>query len=225
LKELISQYGDLLYHTEVRWLNKGKVLERFFSIRHEITLFLATKEKVYPDVYDFSWWLKVAFLTDTISIMNETLTRLQGHYNNIVTKMISIVFSQEQKLNMYIEELSNSDYSSFPSVKTLFDENPDESQDVSDLIKLLTDLKNEMSLRFSDFRKYQEPFRLVENPWSITTVNIAHLSVFGYEARDLKNELIDLQHDTELKSVFEEKRRIMLTTSSGKQLKRTNFLT
>jgi len=121
--------------------------------------------------------------------------------------MISIVFSQEQKLNMYIEELSNSDYSSFPSVKTLFDENPDESQDVSDLIKLLTDLKNEMSLRFSDFRKYQEQFCLVENPWSITIVNIAHLSVFGYEARDLKNELIDLQHDTELKSVFEEKKK------------------
>lgn len=207
LKELISQYGDVLYHTEVRWLSKGKVLERFFSIRHEITLFLATKEKEYPDVYDFSWWLKVAFLTDTMCIMNETLTRLQGHYNNIVTKMISIVFSQEQKLNMYIEELSNSDYSSFPSVKTLFHENPDESQDVSDLIKLLTDLKNEMSLRFSDFRKYQEPFRLVENPWSITTANIAHLSVFGYEARDLKNELIDLQHDTELKSVFEEKKK------------------
>ncbi|VVC46283.1 Ribonuclease H-like domain,HAT, C-terminal dimerisation domain [Cinara cedri] len=106
--------------------------------------------------------------------MNETLIRLQGHYNNIVTKMISIVLSQEQKLNMCIEELSNSDYSSFPFVKTLFDENPDESQDVSDLIKLLTDLKNEMSLRFSDFRKYQEPFRL---------------------------------HDTELKSVFEKKKK------------------
>lgn len=118
LKELILQYGYVLYHTEVRWLSKGKVLERFFSIRHEIILFLATKEKDYPDVYDFSWWLKVVFLTDTMGIMNETLTRLQGHYNNIITKMISIVFLQEQKLNIYIEELSNSDYSSFSSVKT-----------------------------------------------------------------------------------------------------------
>ncbi|KAL4100860.1 hypothetical protein QTP88_020889 [Uroleucon formosanum] len=192
----------------VKYVSKDCVVkENFLGMIPMTGQTRATKEKEYPDVYDFSWWLKVAFLTDTMCIMNETLTRLQGHYNNIVTKMISIVFSQEQKLNMYIEELSNSDYSSFPSVKTLFDENPDESQDVSDLIKLLTDLKNEMSLRFSDFRKYQEPFRLVENPWSITTANIAHLSVFGYEARDLKNELIDLQHDTELKSVFEEKKK------------------
>ena len=155
--------------------------------------------------------------------MNETLIRLHGHYNKIVTKMISIVFSQEHKLNMYIEELPNSDYSSFPSVKTLFDENPDESQDVSDLIKLLTDLKNKMSLRFSDFRKYQETFRLVEKPWSITRANIAHLSVFGYEARDLKNELIDLQHDTELKSVFEEKKKNKAQYEFWKAVEKAKF--
>ncbi|CAG9841160.1 unnamed protein product [Diabrotica balteata] len=64
-----------------------------------------------------------------MSIMNEILTKLEENYNIVVTKMMSIVFSLEQKLNMYIEELSNEDYSSFPSVKApLFDENPDESQ-------------------------------------------------------------------------------------------------
>uniref|UniRef100_A0A6P7GWA0 Uncharacterized protein LOC114347534 n=1 Tax=Diabrotica virgifera virgifera TaxID=50390 RepID=A0A6P7GWA0_DIAVI len=108
---------------------------------------------------------------------------------------------------MYIEELSNEDYSSFPFVKALFDENPDESQEISDLLKLLADLKDEMYIRFSDFRKFQEPFRLVENTWAITTANVAHLSIFGYEARDLKNELIDLQNDTERKSIFEEKKK------------------
>lgn len=97
-----------------------------------------------------------------MDIMNETLTKLQEDYNYIVWKMMSIVFSQEQKLNMYIEELPNRNYSSFASVKTPFDENPGESQDVSDLINLLTDLKHEMSVRFSDLRKFQEPFRLVE---------------------------------------------------------------
>lgn len=35
---------------------------------------------------------------------------------------------------MYIEELSNSDYSSFPPVTPLFDVNADESQDVSDVM-------------------------------------------------------------------------------------------
>ena len=64
-------------------------------------------------------------------------------------------------------------------------------RDVSALIKLFTYLKNEMSKRFSDFRMYEEPFRLIENPWALlTTANVAKLAIFGYEARDLKNELI-----------------------------------
>ena len=74
-------------------------------------------------------------------------------------------------------------------------------RDVSALIKLLTDLKNEM---FSDLRVYEEAFRLIENPWAWTTANVEKLAIFGYEARDLKNELIDLQKDTELKTMFED---------------------
>lgn len=67
---------------------------------------------------------KLVFLTYTMGIMNETLTNLQTDYNNIVTEVISNVFSVEQKLNSYIEKLSNGDYSNFPSFKALFDENP-----------------------------------------------------------------------------------------------------
>ena len=80
-------------------------------------------------------------------------------------------------------------------------------RDVSALIKLLTDLKNDMSERFSDFRMYEEPFRLIENPWALTTANVAKLSIFVYEARNLKKELIDLQQDTELKTMFEDKKK------------------
>ena len=92
--------------------------------------FLATKKKEYPEVYDFGWLLKVAFLTDTMAIVNETLTRVQGDQNKIVTKMMSIVFSQEEKFSMYIEELSNNDFSSFSSVQSLFEEIPDERKEM-----------------------------------------------------------------------------------------------
>jgi hypothetical protein len=40
LEEMDSAYGDLLLHTEIRWLSRGKCLVRFFELRHEIATFL-----------------------------------------------------------------------------------------------------------------------------------------------------------------------------------------
>nr|CAH7769834.1 unnamed protein product [Callosobruchus chinensis] len=50
LEELMSEYSDVLLHTSVRWRNRGKVLERFFSLRHEIMLFLEHNNRVYPEL-------------------------------------------------------------------------------------------------------------------------------------------------------------------------------
>src|SRR6218665_3301780 len=32
LEEMEAEYGDLILHCDVRWLSKGKVLDRFFSL-------------------------------------------------------------------------------------------------------------------------------------------------------------------------------------------------
>jgi len=40
IEEYDTEYGDLLMHSEVRWLSHGKVLERFQSLLPEIFTFL-----------------------------------------------------------------------------------------------------------------------------------------------------------------------------------------
>lgn len=39
-----------MFHTEVRRLSKGKVLERFFSLREKIKLFIHEQKAEFPEI-------------------------------------------------------------------------------------------------------------------------------------------------------------------------------
>lgn len=56
LEELNSNYSDIVLQTSVRWLSRGKVLERFYSLRHEIILFLQQNNKIHSELNNDGWW-------------------------------------------------------------------------------------------------------------------------------------------------------------------------
>nr|XP_012217172.1 PREDICTED: general transcription factor II-I repeat domain-containing protein 2A-like [Linepithema humile] len=45
LEEVDAEYGDLLLHSEIRWLSAGKCLVRFFALRKELAEFLSKEIK------------------------------------------------------------------------------------------------------------------------------------------------------------------------------------
>ena len=55
LVDMDSEYGELLYHTEVKWFSRGKVLKRFFALRNEIALFMETKNNPVSLLADFTF--------------------------------------------------------------------------------------------------------------------------------------------------------------------------
>lgn len=80
-EDMGSLHQNLLYHTEVKWVFKGKVrvLTRVLELRAELLMFLQNAKSEYA--YRFSdsiWLLKLAFLADLFSHLNNLNKNLQG---------------------------------------------------------------------------------------------------------------------------------------------------
>jgi len=87
MDEMDAQYGDVLYHQEVRWLSRGKVLRRFFDLRDEIRVFQESKDGNIQVPTDKKWLSDLAFLVDVTEMLNVLNVQLQGK-DQIITQFL-----------------------------------------------------------------------------------------------------------------------------------------
>ena len=71
LQEIECEYGDILLYSNVRWLSGGKALTISVSCLEAIKVFLNEKQKHIPEMYDEIWPLKLMFLTDINTHLDE----------------------------------------------------------------------------------------------------------------------------------------------------------
>lgn len=72
-----SHYKFLLYHTEVRWLSKRKVFDRFEHLKVEIVSFIETEAIEFEFTKNDVQWVQVQFLSDLFEKLLSLNLRLQ----------------------------------------------------------------------------------------------------------------------------------------------------
>jgi hypothetical protein len=100
-----GQFNTLLFHTEVRWLSRGKILNRLFQLRSEVHLFLIEKDDDMKNLFNNEEWLsRLAYLADIFDKLNTLNMGLQGINMTIFTTYDKIN-SFKRKLDLYKSQL------------------------------------------------------------------------------------------------------------------------
>ncbi|KAK7918919.1 hypothetical protein WMY93_010203 [Mugilogobius chulae] len=78
-RDMDAEHDALLYHSEVRWLSRGKVLQRVFELRKEMAEFLREqKPDLAQSFTDPERVAKLAYLADIFNILNGLNLSIQG---------------------------------------------------------------------------------------------------------------------------------------------------
>jgi hypothetical protein len=81
LKELESEYEDVIYNTEIRWLSKGAMLKRVYDLKTEIQIFLNLKHYDFSYFDDEEWMRDFCFMIDITQHLNVLNVNCKGKIN------------------------------------------------------------------------------------------------------------------------------------------------
>ncbi|KAJ0069275.1 hypothetical protein NL108_003199 [Boleophthalmus pectinirostris] len=192
LADVDSEYGDVLYHSNVRWLSRGSVLQRFYALRSEIDQFLNEKGRPLRELSDPLWLANLTFLVDFTHHLNTLNKNLQGK-EQLVPQLYAHLKAFCVKLRLFETQLRSFNTAHFPTlaeIKAAFP-NADLTANNDKHVSVIASLMIEFNQRFQDFSVIDKQIKLFSTPFLVDAEEVEE---------SLQSELIEMQCDDSLKS-------------------------
>uniref|UniRef100_A0A3Q4HQ00 Zinc finger BED domain-containing protein 5-like n=1 Tax=Neolamprologus brichardi TaxID=32507 RepID=A0A3Q4HQ00_NEOBR len=165
-EEMGSDHTAVLYHSESRWLSRGKVLSRVFELRHEIRIFLKEEGSDLTNKFNCNNFLmKLAYLSDMFLKLNELNLQMQStntHLPHLTDKVTSFV----RKLEMWKQRVKDGNVDSFENLKSFIEDNKLQNT-------VIPCMKEHMSALQKHFQRYflvqdSKEYDWIRDPFSAT---------------------------------------------------------
>ncbi|XP_058272819.1 protein FAM200A-like [Hemibagrus wyckioides] len=195
-KDLGSEHVQLLYHSEIRWLSRGKVLARFYELKTEIAVFLSENNSPYADLFNDEIWLaRVAYLADVFEHLNTLNVSMRGRGHNIFEQSDKVA-AFKKKIELWTKHVNKDRLDMFPNTC-----NETQQLDIAGKIvlkKTITEHLSKLQVRFNDYF----PEKHEDDPWIRDPFGIDMESVTLPSNEE--NQLVELSCAKTLKKKFSE---------------------
>ena len=176
-----AEYDVLLTHNNVRWLSKGKSLQRIWAIRHHLIEFPATvgnrttqAAHYHEMLMDDKKMEKIAFLTDMFRHLNDLNLQLQGEGKSIIA-LWSTVRAFKTKLGMFVADVAGERHH-FPALQSCT-----QGTDIN-YQSMLQAIKSEFDNRIAHLMTLSELLQLIASPNSCGSQWVKKLHLVGLES-------------------------------------------
>jgi hypothetical protein len=206
LNEVQSVYSGLLMYNSVRWLSRGRVLERFVECLDEIRMFMDDNKQKYLELTDVDWLSRLMFFTDFTLHLNELNTKLQG-FGKTVDEAFDIITAFEKKLTIFKHDLEKREFQYFQRIKKFYTEIEIHETVVKEaqillFLQTIDTTLEQFSVRFVQFRKFEDTTKFIKYPDIVDFENL-DLTMFDWmELQAFEMQLVELQSSSIWKQKF-----------------------